>query len=148
MVLLFLGDGVVAGVLLNRTKAQNAGWMVITTAWAFAVLFGILTAKAIGANGYVNPIGPLNKAIAGELPVDRAAGLALAEVLGAMAGAVLVYLHYLPHWAETPDPGLKLGVFCTAPAIRNLPANVLSEALGTFVLVFAGSAISEKVLGP
>ena len=148
MILIFLGDGVVAGVLLNRTKAQNAGWMVVTTAWAFAVLFGILTARAIGAPGYVNPVGPFVAALNGNLPVDKALGLAGAEVLGAFAGAILVWLHYLPHWAETPDPGLKLGVFCTIPAIRNAAANVISEALGTFVLVFAGAAITEKALGP
>ena len=148
MILILLGDGVVAGVLLNRTKAQNAGWMVVTSAWAFAVLFGILTAKAIGATGYINPVGPLIEVMNGRLPVDKAAGLAAAEVLGAFAGAVLVWLHYLPHWAETPDPGLKLGVFCTAPAIRSPAANLISEALGTFVLVFAGAAVTEKAVGP
>jgi glycerol uptake facilitator protein len=148
MVLILLGDGVVAGVLLNRTKAQNAGWMVVTTAWAFAVLFGILTAKAIGAKGYINPVGPFLDAVSGGLPPDRALGLAGAEVLGAMSGAVLVWLHYQPHWAETPDPAIKLGVFCTAPAIRNPAANVISEAIGTFVLVFVGAAITEKAVGP
>lgn len=148
MILILLGDGVVAAVLLNRTKAQNAGWMVVTTAWAFAVLFGILVAKAIGAPGFINPIGPFIAALNGGLPADKALGLAGAEVLGAFAGAILVWLHYLPHWAETPDPALKLGVFCTAPAIRNPSANVISEALGTFVLVFAGAAITEKTIGP
>jgi glycerol uptake facilitator protein len=147
MILILLGDGVVAGVLLNRTKAQSAGWMVVTTAWAFAVLFGILTAKAIGAKGFINPVGPFIEALNGNLPADKALGLAGAEVLGAFAGAILVWLHYLPHWAETPDPGLKLGVFCTAPAIRNPAANVISEALGTFVLVFVGAAITEKAVG-
>jgi glycerol uptake facilitator protein len=148
MILIFLGDGVVAGVLLNRTKAQNAGWMVITTAWAFGVLFGILVSKAIGGPGYINPVGPFVAALNGNLPADKALGLAGAEVLGAFAGAILVWLHYWPHWAETPDPGLKLGVFCTIPAIRNASANVISEALGTFVLVFAGAAITVKTLGP
>jgi glycerol uptake facilitator protein len=148
MTLIFLGDGVVAGVLLNRTKAQNAGWMVVTSAWAFAVLFGILTAKAIGAKGYVNPVGPFVDALSGSLPAEKAIGLAASEVLGAFAGAVLVWLHYFPHWAETSDPGLKLGVFCTIPAIRNPAANLVSEILGTFVLVFVASAITEKAVGP
>src|SRR5262249_60180391 len=130
MILILLGDGVVAGVLLNRTKAQNAGWMVVTTAWAFGVLFGILVAKAIGAPGYINPVGPFVEALNGKLPADKALGLAGAEVLGAFAGAVLVWLHYLPHWAETSGPGLKLGRFCTIPAIRNAPANGTSEPLG------------------
>jgi glycerol uptake facilitator protein len=147
LVLILLGDGVVAGVLLNRSKAQNAGWMVITAAWAFAVLFGILTARAIGAKGYINPVGPLVDVLYGGLAWEKALGLAAAEVLGAFAGAVLVWLHYLPHWKETPDPGLKLGVFCTIPAIRNPAANLFSEALGTFVLVFAGSAIAAQALG-
>jgi glycerol uptake facilitator protein len=147
LVLILLGDGVVAGVLLNRSKAQNGGWMVVTAAWAFAVLFGILTAKAIGAKGYINPVGPLLDALFGGLAPEKALGLAAAEVLGAFTGAVLVWLHYLPHWRETTDPGLKLGVFCTIPAIRNPPANVLSEALGTFVLVFVAAAITEKSLG-
>ena len=147
LVLILLGDGVVAGVLLNRSKAQNAGWMVITAAWAFAVLFGILTAKAIGATGYINPVGPMLDAMSGKIPADKALGLAVAEVFGAFTGAVLVWLHYLPHWRETTDPGLKLGVFCTIPAIRHLPANVLSEALGTFMLVFVAGMITEKSLG-
>jgi glycerol uptake facilitator protein len=147
MVLILLGDGVVAGVLLNRTKAQNGGWMVITTAWAFAVLAGVITARAIGAPGFINPVGPLAGVLTGNLPADQAAGLAAAEVAGAFAGAVLAWLHYLPHWAVTPDPGLKLAVFCTAPAIRNPAANLLSEALATFVLVFVGAAIIEKEFG-
>ena len=150
MVLIVLGDGVVAGVLLNRSKAQNAGWLVITTAWAFAVLFGILTAKAIGGPGYINPVGPYLDLIAEKIPAERALGLAGAELAGAFAGAVFVWLHYLPHWRETTDPGLKLAVLCTVPAIRDPAANVMSEALGTFVLVFVGSVIaaSEKVIGP
>src|SRR3954452_23974850 len=109
MVLLFLGDGVVAGVLLNRTKAQNAGWLVITTAWAFAVLFGILTAKAIGGPGYINPVGPFPNLLTNKGTVERALMLMVAEVAGAFAGAVFVWLHSLPHWRETTDPGLKLG---------------------------------------
>jgi glycerol uptake facilitator protein len=147
MILILLGDGVVAGVLLNRTKAQNGGWLVITTAWAFAVLAGVITARAIGAPGFINPVGPLAGVLTGNLAADKAAGLAAAEVAGAFAGAVLAWLHYLPHWAATPDPGLKLAVFCTAPAIRNPAANLLSEALATFVLVFVGAAIIEKEFG-
>jgi glycerol uptake facilitator protein len=150
MVLIVLGDGVVAGVLLNRSKAQNAGWMVITTAWAFAVLFGILTAKAIGGPGFINPVGPFLELVNNKVTVETALGLAGAEVAGAFAGAVFVWLHYLPHWRETTDPGLKLGVFCTIPAIRDPAANVISEALGTVVLVFVGAVIeaSKNVIGP
>lgn len=147
MILILLGDGVVAGVLLGRSKAANAGWIAVTAGWAFAVMAGIFTARAIGAPGFVNPVLPLVGVLTGGMAVDRAVGLAAAEFAGAFTGAVLVWLHYLPHWAETADPAAKLGVFCTAPAIRNLPANLLSEAIATFVLVFVGTAIVEKEIG-
>src|SRR5436305_1220595 len=139
LVLILLGDGVVAGVLLGKSKAQNAGWIVITAGWAFAVMAGVFTARAVGAPGFINPVGPLVAVINGgssELAIKHVAG----EFLGAFTGAVLVWLHYLPHWGETPDPGTKLGVFCTGPAIRSPLANLFSEALGTFVLVFVGTA--------
>ena len=126
MILTTLGCGVVAGVLLNKTKAQNAGWMVVTAGWAFAVMAGVISGKM-------------------ELP--KALVFAAAEVAGAFAGAVIVWLHYLPHWRETPDPAVKLAVFCTAPAIRDYPANLLSEAIATFVLVFVGTAVVEKGIG-
>lgn len=147
MVLILLGDGVVAGVLLGKSKAQNAGWIAVTTGWAFAVMAGVFTARAVGAPGYINPVGPVAAVINGRLTPDDAQFLVYAELLGAFTGAVLVWLHYLPHWSETPDPGVKLAVFCTAPAIRNLPANLLSEALATFVLVLVGTAIVEKEIG-
>jgi glycerol uptake facilitator protein len=148
MMLILLGDGVVGGVLLNRTKAQNAGWMVITTGWAFAVMAGVYTARAVGGPkvGFINPVGPLAAVITGDLAVDKALAFVGAEFAGAFVGAVLVWLHYLPHWRETADPGLKLAVFCTGPAIRNPAANLLSEAIGTFVLVFVGTAIIEKAV--
>jgi glycerol uptake facilitator protein len=149
MILILMGGGVVAGVVLNKTKAQNAGWMVITTGWAFGVMAGIYTAKAVGAPGFINPVGPLAKWIMlpDTITVAEMLGFMAAELAGAFAGAVLVYLHYLPHWAETSDPAAKLAVFATAPAIRNYPANVLSEAIATFVLVFVGTAIVEKSIG-
>jgi glycerol uptake facilitator protein len=143
MILILLGDGVVAGVLLARTKSHAAGWLVVTTGWAFAVLAGILTAKACGAPGYINPVGPLVAALFDKpaLAADKAVSYVVAEFAGAFAGAVLVWLHYTPHWRESADPGVKLAVFCTGPAIRNFPANVLSEVVGTFVLVFVASAV-------
>jgi glycerol uptake facilitator protein len=148
MVLILLGDGVVGGVLLNRTKAQNAGWMVITAGWAFAVMAGIYTARAVGGPnvGFINPVGPLVGVITGALATDKAVLYVAAEFAGAFIGAVLVWLHYWPHWRETNDPGLKLAVFCTGPAIRNPAANLLSEAIGTFALVFVGTAIVEKAV--
>jgi glycerol uptake facilitator protein len=145
MVLVLLGDGVVAGVLLNRSKSQNAGWIAITAGWAFAVMGGVYTARANGAPGYINPVGPVVGLMLGTENADAVAPMIVAEFLGAFVGAVLVWLAYLPHWRETDDPGLKLAVFCNAPAIRNLPANVLSEAIATFALVFVGASIVEKV---
>jgi glycerol uptake facilitator protein len=147
MILILLGNGVVAGVVLNRTKAHAAGWMVVTSAWAFAVMSGVLVAKAIGAPGYINPVGPLVNMVNGKISGTEALELVVAELLGAFAGAALVWLHYLPHWAETPDADAKRAAFCTSPAIRNPAANLTSEAIGTFVLVFVGSAITEKLVG-
>ncbi len=147
MILILLGDGVVAGVLLNRSKAQNAGWIVITAGWGFAVIAGVITARHFGGQGFINPVGPLAALVLGDLKPEELPALVAGEFLGAFAGAVLVWLHYLPHWRETPDPGTKLGVFCTGPAIRRPAFNLLSEAIATFVLVFVGAAIVEKELG-
>ena len=148
MILILLGDGVVAGVLLSRSKAHGAGWLVITTAWAFAVMAGIFTARACGAPGHINPVGPIVGYLNSKLSAEMAGLFILAEIAGAFTGAVLVWLHYLPHWSVTSDAGAKLGVFCTGPAIRNLPANFLAEAIGTFTLVFVGTAIAaEKEVG-
>lgn len=147
MILILLGDGVVAGVLLNRSKAQNGGWIVITAGWAFAVMAGVFTARAFGGAGFINPVGPLAALVLGDLQPDAAAPLVAGEFLGAFVGAVLVWLHYLPHWRETSDPGLKLAVFCTGPAIRRPLMNLLTEAIATFTLVFVGAAIIEKEIG-
>ncbi|MFO0851498.1 MAG: MIP/aquaporin family protein [Gemmataceae bacterium] len=146
-VLILLGDGVVAGVLLGRSKAKDAGWIAVTAGWAFAVMAGVYTARAAGAPGFVNPVGPLAGVLTGSLSTDLAVKYAAAEFAGAFVGAGLVWLHYLPHWEVTDDPAAKLGVFCTAPAVRMLPANLLSEAIATFLLVFVGTAVVEKGLG-
>jgi glycerol uptake facilitator protein len=146
MMLILLGDGVVAGVLLARSKSQNAGWIVIATGWGFAVMAGIYTARAIGAPGFINPVGPFAAVILGTLEAEKAVNYAAAEFLGAFLGAVLVWLHYLPHWATTTDADAKLAVFCNSPAIRKPAANLLSEAIATFVLVFVGAAIVEKAV--
>jgi glycerol uptake facilitator protein len=149
MILITLGGGVVAGVLLNKSKAQNAGWMVVTAGWAFGVMAGVYTARAVGGKevGYINPVGPLAGVLTGKLVIDKALAYAGAEVAGAFVGAGIVWLHYLPHWKETPDQAAKLAVFCTAPAIRDYPANLVSEAIATFVLVFVGTAVVEKGIG-
>jgi glycerol uptake facilitator protein len=146
-VLILLGDGVVAGVLLGRSKAKDAGWVAVTAGWAFAVMAGVYTARAAGAPGFINPVGPLAQVLTDDLDPIKATGYMAAELLGAFTGAVLVWLHYLPHWAETADPAAKLGVFCTAPAIRQPVANLVSETIGTFALVLVGTAILEKEVG-
>lgn len=147
MILTLMGCGVVAGVLLKKSKAENAGWLVITTGWALAVLAGLSTSLAIGGPGYINPVGPIADVLTKSLAVEKALGFILAEMAGGFTGAVLVWLHYHPHWAETPDAGAKLAVFSTAPAIRNSPWNLLSEAIGTFVLVFVGTMIAKAAGG-
>ncbi len=144
MVLVLLGDGVVAGVLLKKSKAENSGWMVITAGWAFAVMCGVFTAMACGSPGaHLNPAVTLGVAVrTGDFSFF--VPFVAAQILGAMAGATLVWLHYLPHWQETTEAPSKLGVFCTTPAIRSLPANFVSEVIGTLVLVFVVAAIFSK----
>lgn len=148
LMLVLLGDGVVAGVLLRKSKAENSGWIVITAGWALAVMCGVFTAIACGSSGaYLNPAVALAFAIhSGDF--SHLLSLASAEILGALVGAVLVWLHYLPHWKETPDQKAKLGIFCTAPAIRDYPANFLSEVIATFVLVFVVFAILSRNVSP
>jgi len=144
LVLVLLGDGVVANVVLKRSKAEGAGWMVVTTGWCFAVLAGIFAAVACGSSdAHINPAVTLGFAvITGNY--SKVAPFIIAQMLGAFVGAVLVWLHFLPHWKETPDASLKLSVFCTAPAIRYPIANLVSEIIGTFVLVFIAAAIASK----
>src|SRR3954471_9571070 len=99
MILVLLGDGVVAGVLLSRSKAQNAGWVAITAGWAFAVMAGVFTARTFGGQGFINPVGPLVGLVTNTLTANEAVSLIAGEFAGAFVGAVLVWLHYLPHWA-------------------------------------------------
>jgi glycerol uptake facilitator protein len=140
MLLILLGDGVVAGVLLAKSKANASGWIVITMAWAFAVFTGVVVAGPF-SGAHLNPAVTLGLAVntvvsGGELDVALFGTYIAGEFVGAMIGAFLVFLHYYPHWAETEDQGLKLAVFSTGPAIRNTAWNFVSEVIGTFVLVF------------
>src|SRR5271168_751593 len=129
LVLILLGDGVVAGVLLKRSKAEGSGWIVITAGWAFAVMAGVFTAIACGSrDAHLNPAVTLGFAVSSG-DFGKVAPYAIAQILGAFTGAALVWLQYLPHWKETPDPDLKRGCFCTAPAIRNAAANMASEII-------------------
>ncbi len=146
LVMILLGDGVVAGVLLKRSKAEGAGWMVITSGWAFAVMAGVFTSIACGSSdAYLNPAVTMGFAVSSG-QFAKLAPYIVAQMAGAFVGAVLVWLHFLPHWKETPDQGLKLAVFCTAPAIRRFGANLISEIIGTFVLVFVVGAIFSKAV--
>ena len=133
--LILLGDGVVAAVLLNKSKAQNSGWIVITFGWGFGVMAG---AYAVGqfSGAHLNPAVTLGLWINGNIDGGDVPKYLIGEFAGAMLGAILVWAAYYVHWAETEDPGLKLSVFCTGPAIRNYPANVVTEVIGTIVLVF------------
>ena len=133
--LILLGDGVVAGVLLSKSKAQNSGWIVITAGWAFAVMVGVLIAGPI-SGAHLNPAVTLGLAINGATPWSEVPVYWAGEFIGAFIGAVLVYLHYYPHWGETEDADLKLAVYSTGPAIRTPLWNIVSEVIGTFVLVF------------
>jgi glycerol uptake facilitator protein len=141
--LILLGDGVVAGVILKDTKNENAGWMVITIGWALAVTFGIYAVGRI-SGAHLNPAVTLALAVTGQFPWTDVAPYLLAQLLGAMLGATLVWLQYLPHWARTADPATKLAVFCTAPAIRHTTGNIISEFMGTFVLLFGLSALGAS----
>jgi glycerol uptake facilitator protein len=146
LVLILLGDGVVAGVLLKRSKAESAGWIVITAGWAFAVMAGVFTAIACGSqDAHINPAVTLGFAVSSG-DFHKVGPYIAAQMLGAIVGAVLVWIHYLPHWRETADPSLKLAVFSTAPAIRSTAANLLSEIIGTLVLVFVVAAIFSKAV--
>ncbi|MCL7998521.1 aquaporin family protein [Brucella sp. 21LCYQ03] len=147
MVLVLLGDGVVANVLLAKSKGENSGWIVITVGWGFAVLCGVMVAIAAGSAGHINPAVTLAFYAAGTFPAAEVIPYIGAQMLGAFVGAVLVYLAYLSHWKPTEDKSSKLGVFCTGPAIRNIVANCLTEIIGTFVLVFVVIAIGTEAVG-
>jgi glycerol uptake facilitator protein len=143
MLLVLLGDGVVAGVLLNKSKAQNAGWMVITTGWALGVAMAVYAVGRI-SGAHINPAVTIGLAVAGKFPWAEVPRYITAQFIGAFLGAVLVWLAYLPHWAETEDKSSKLSVFSTVPAIRRYPANLVTEIVGTFVLVLGVLAITAN----
>jgi glycerol uptake facilitator protein len=139
MLLILLGDGVVANVLLTKTKGNNSGWIVITTAWAMAVFVGAFVSAPV-SGAHLNPAVTLGVAInSGDFSLLLPYWAA--QMIGAFIGATLVFLQYYPHWAETKDPGLKLAVFSTGPAIRSTVWNLVSEIIGTFVLMFGILAI-------
>ena len=139
-ILILLGDGVVAAVLLAHSKAQNSGWIVITFGWGMAVAMAVF---AVGqfSGAHLNPAVTFGFALEGTIKWSKVPEYLGGEFVGAFIGATLVFLAYSNHWRETEDPGLKLAVFSTAPAIRNTVANIITEIIGTFILVFGVLAI-------
>ncbi|WP_166967830.1 MIP/aquaporin family protein [Yeosuana marina] len=135
MLLILLGNGVVANVVLNGTKGNNSGWMVITTAWAFAVFVGVVVAGPY-SGAHLNPAVTIGLAVAGKVAWSLVPEYIAGEMIGAMLGAFLVWLFYKDHFKVTEDEGGKLACFSTGPAIRNTLSNLTSEIIGTFVLIF------------
>lgn len=143
LVLILLGDGVVACCTLNKSKGQGGGWVVITMAWGLAVMCGVLVSGPI-SGAHLNPAVSIGTALAGTFDWALVPGYIVAQMLGAFCGATLVYIYYKDHFDATAEQDAKLGVFCTIPAIRNLWRNTFCEAVGTFVLVFVILSLSTK----
>lgn len=135
LLMILLGNGVVANVVLSGTKGNNSGWMVITAAWAFAVFVGITVAGPV-SGAHLNPAVTLGLAIIGKFAWNQVGIFILAQLIGAMLGSFLVWLLHKDHFAITDDEGKKLACFCTEPAIRNTLSNLISEIIGTSVLIF------------
>lgn len=134
-VLITLGDGVVANVILNKTKGYNGGLISITMGWAIAVFAGVFVASGSGSGSHLNPAVTIALAYAGKFPWADVPMYIAAQMLGAMLGALLVWVSYKQHFDETADANIKLGTFCTAPSIRNAGYNFFTEVIGTFILI-------------
>ncbi len=143
MLLLIFGSGVVAGVILKGTKAESAGWLVITSGWGLAVTIAIYAVGSI-SGAHLNPAVTISLACAGDFSWSQVPLYISGQFVGAFLGAVVVWIHYLPHWKATKDPATQLAVFSTGPAIRKTWANLLSEIIGTFILMFGLSAIGAN----
>lgn len=135
MILVLLGNGVVANVVLKGTKGNNGGWIVITLGWGLGVFIGVIVAGPY-SGAHLNPAVTIGLAIAGKFPWMKVGSFIIAQMLGAALGGLLVYLFYLHHYAETNDREAILATFATKPAIRRLPNNFFCEMTGTFVLLF------------
>jgi len=148
MVLILMGNGAVANMLLKKSKAEGAGWLAITAGWAFAVMTGVFTAIACGSSdAHLNPAVTIGFAMrSGDF--SNVAPYLVAQLMGAMAGATLMWLNFLPHWAATPDADTKFACFATSPAIDSRGANLFSEGMGAFVLILVATAMSSKAAGP
>jgi len=149
LVLVLIGNGVVANVVLKKTLGSSAGWLTIVFGYGLGVMAGVFVAIACGSSAaHINPAVSLAMLIAGKLEAKVFVGYVIAQLLGAFVGAVLVWLHFMPHWKETPDAGSKLACFSTGPAIKNTPANFISEVIGTFLLVVIIASIVKTGPAP
>lgn len=144
-ILVLLGNGVVANVCLEKTKGHGAGWIVIALGWGMAVFVAVSCVMDV-SGAHINPAVTIGLAAAGQFPWDQVVGFIVAQMLGGLLGATLVYLFYRDHYKATEDGDAKLATFCTAPNIRNRPLNLVSEIIGTFVLVFAVLMAAEPSL--
>ena len=140
--LIIMGDGVVANVVLNKTKGQNSGWIVIALGWGMAVFLGVYASTKLGGSGHLNPAVTIAMIAFGGFDSSLLAAYISAQFAGAIVGATIVWLAYKQHFKETDNKDLKLAVFCTAPAIRSVAHNLITEIIGTFVLVFGALAMS------
>jgi glycerol uptake facilitator protein len=143
MILVLLGDGVVANSLLARSKGENSGWIVITTGWGVAVAMAVYAVGRI-SGAHINPAVTLALATMGSFPWSNVAGYLAAQLAGGFVGAVLVWLAYLPHWEHTADPAAKLGVFSTGPAIQRPGPNFMTEVIGSAIMLFGILAIAAN----
>lgn len=143
MILVLLGDGVVANVVLTRSKGQNSGWMVVATGWGVAVTIAVYAVGRI-SGAHLNPAVTLGLAAIGSFPWAQVPGYVLAQLAGGFLGAVLVWLAYIPHWQAHTDRETTLGIFATGPAIAHPVGNFLTEAIGTAVLLFGILAIAAN----
>jgi glycerol uptake facilitator protein len=146
MILIILGDGVVANVVLRKSKGQDSGWIVIATGWGLAVALAVYTVGRV-SGAHLNPAVTLGLAVIGSFPWAQVPGYIACQLVGAFLGATIVWLSYLPHWAETENKASKLGIFATGPAIRHVPGNIIAEFVGTALLVFVILAIGANAQG-
>ncbi|HUP11916.1 MAG TPA: MIP/aquaporin family protein [Niastella sp.] len=140
--LIIMGNGVVANVVLNKTKGQNSGWLVITFGWAMAVFMGVYASTKLGGSGHLNPAVTIAMTAFADFDVSQLATYIGAQFAGAITGAIIVWVAYKQHFDETTDKDLKLAAFCTAPAIRNTAHNLITEIIATFILVFGAMTMS------
>ena len=143
MLLVILGDGVVANVVLNRTKGQNSGWIVITVGWGVAVAMAVYAVGRL-SGAHLNPAVTVALAATGSFSWAEVPSYVAAQMIGAFLGAIVVWLAYLSHWSGTQAPGDKLAVFCTGPAVRATVPNLITEIIGTAVLLFGILAIAAN----